>query len=142
VIHELAVHTVGGVISAGEVVMEIVPDSDDLQIEARVSPNEIDQVRVGQQAVVRFSAFDQGTTPQFSGTVSYVAADLSRDQQSSTSYYTVRVALSEEQHPRLARLKLISGMPAELFLQTGSRTMLSYMFKPIIDQLRRAFRER
>jgi HlyD family secretion protein len=142
IVHQLTIHTVGGVIGAGEVVMEIVPDSDDLQVEARLAPNDIDQVKIGQSTLVRFSAFNQRTTPQLSGVISYISADLSHDQQSNTSYYTVRVTLPEDEHRRLAGLQLVSGMPAEVFVQTGSRTMMSYLLKPITDQLRRAFNER
>jgi HlyD family secretion protein len=141
VVHQLSVHTVGGVIRAGDQVMEIVPDSDDLQIEARLQPNEIDQVRTGQRAFVRFSAFNQRVTPQLTGTVAYVSADTSRDQQTNVSYFTVRVALSDDEVHRLAGLQLVPGMPAEVFMQTGSRTMVNYLLKPIADQMRRAFVE-
>jgi HlyD family secretion protein len=142
IIHQLAAHTVGGVIKAGDVVMEIVPDADQLLVEARLPPKDIDQVKVGQTTMVRFSAFDQRTTPQLTGAVSYVAADLSREPQNETPYYTVRITLPEAEHRRLVGLRLVSGMPAEIFVQTGSRTMLSYLLKPITDQLRRAFNER
>jgi HlyD family secretion protein len=142
VIHQLNAHTIGGVIRAGDTVMEVVPDSDDLQIEARLQPNDIDQVRKGQQAFVRFSAFNQRVTPQLIGQVSYVSPDTTRDQQTSMSYFTVRIMLPEEERRRLAGLQLSSGMPAEVFMQTGSRTMLSYLFKPILDQFQRAFIER
>ncbi|MEH2622655.1 HlyD family secretion protein [Bradyrhizobium sp. AZCC 1719] len=142
VIHQLTVHTIGGVIRGGDTVMEVVPDSDDLQIEARLQPNDIDQVRKGQQAFVRFSAFNQRVTPQLIGQVSYVSPDTTRDQQTGTSYFTVRIMLPEEERRRLAGLQLSSGMPAEVFMQTGSRTMLSYLFKPILDQFQRAFVER
>jgi HlyD family secretion protein len=142
VIHQLTAHTIGGVIRAGDAVMEVVPDSDDLQIEARLQPNDIDQVRKGQQAFVRFSAFNQRVTPQLIGQVSYVSPDTTRDQQTSMSYFTVRIMLPEEERRRLAGLQLSSGMPAEVFMQTGSRTMLSYLFKPILDQFQRAFVER
>jgi HlyD family secretion protein len=142
VIHQLAAHTLGGVIRAGDAIMEIVPDSDDLQIEARLQPNDIDQVRTGQQAYVRFSAFNQRVTPQLAGQVSYVSADISHDQQTNAPYFTVRVILPDDELRRLAGLQLVSGMPAEVFMQTGSRTMFSYLFKPIFDQLQRAFVER
>jgi HlyD family secretion protein len=142
VINQLSVHTIGGVIRAGDTVMEVVPDLDDLQIEARLQPNDIDQVRMGQKAFVRFSAFNQRVTPQLDGIVSYVSADTSRDQQSNAPYFTVRVTLPEDQRRRLASRQLVSGMPAEVFMQTGSRTMMSYLFKPITDQLQRAFVER
>ncbi|MGB8605305.1 HlyD family type I secretion periplasmic adaptor subunit [Bradyrhizobium sp.] len=141
-VHQLSAHTIGGVIRAGDPIMEVVPDSDDLQIEARMQPNDIDQVRTGQKAFVRFSAFNQRVTPQLAGIVSYVSADTSHDQQSNASYFTVRVTLPEDEHRRLAGLQLVSGMPAEVFMQTGSRTMLSYLLKPIADQLQRAFVER
>jgi HlyD family secretion protein len=142
VIHQLSVHTIGGVIRAGDAIMEVVPDSDDLQIEARLQPNDIDQVRSGQKAFVRFSAFNQRVTPQLIGTVAYVSADTSHDQQTNAAYFTVRVTLSEDERRRLAGLQLVSGMPAEVFMQTGSRTMMSYLLKPITDQLQRAFVER
>ncbi len=142
VIHQLAAHTIGGVIRAGDTIMEVVPDSDDLQIEARLQPNDIDQVRKGQQAYVRFSAFNQRVTPQLIGEVSYVSPDTTRDTQTNMSYFTVRIMLPEEERRRLAGLQLSSGMPAEVFMQTGSRTMLSYLFKPIMDQFERAFVER
>ena len=142
VIHQLSAHTIGGVIRAGDTIMEVVPDLDDLQIEARLQPNDIDQVRMGQKAFIRFSAFNQRVTPQLNGQVSYVSADTSRDQQTNAPYFTVRVTLPEEERRRLAGQQLVSGMPAEIFMQTGSRTMMSYLLKPITDQLQRAFVER
>jgi HlyD family secretion protein len=142
VIHQLTAHTIGGVIRAGDTIMEVVPDSDELQIEARLQPNDIDQVRIGQKAFTRFSAFNQRVTPELAGVVSYLSADISRDQQTNAAYFTVRVTLPEEERRRLAGLQLVSGMPAEVFMQTGSRTMLSYLLKPITDQLQRAFIER
>jgi HlyD family secretion protein len=141
-VHQLNVHTIGGVIRAGDTIMEVVPDSDDLQIEARLQPTDIDQVRVGQKAFTRFPAFNQRVTPEVAGVVSFVSADISRDQSNNASYFTVRVTLPDEERRRLAGLQLVSGMPAEVFMQTGSRTMLSYLFKPITDQLQRAFVER
>jgi HlyD family secretion protein len=142
VINQLSIHTIGGVIRAGDTIMEIVPDTDDLQIEARMQPSDIDQVRPGQQAFVRFSAFNQRLTPQLIGAVSYVSADTNRDQQTNAPYFTVRIALSEDELRRLGGLQLVPGMPAEVFMQTGSRTMMSYLLKPITDQLHRAFIER
>jgi HlyD family secretion protein len=141
VVHQLAAHTIGGVIRAGDTIMEIVPDTEDLQIEARLQPRDIDQVRTGQSAFVRFSAFNQRVTPQLTGSVSYVSADTSRDQQTNAPYFTVRVVLSDQERRRLAGQQLVPGMPAEVFMQTRSRTMMSYLFKPIADQMRRAFVE-
>ena len=141
VVQQLSVHSIGGVIRAGDSIMEIVPDLDDLQIEARLQPNDIDQVRMGQGAFVRFTAFNQRVTPQVSGTVSYVSPDTSRDPQTNATYFTVRVSLSDHERRRLAGLQLLPGMPAEVFMQTGNRTMMSYLLKPITDQMRRAFVE-
>jgi HlyD family secretion protein len=141
-IHQLNAHTIGGVIKAGDTIMEIVPDTDDLQIEARLQPNDIDQVRTGQTAFVRLSAFDRQTTPQLAGQVAYVSADTSHDQQTNSSYFTVRVVLPEEERRRLAGQQLVPGMPAEVFMQTGSHTMMNYLLRPILDQMRRAFVER
>jgi HlyD family secretion protein len=142
VIHKLSAHTIGGVIRTGDVVMEIVPDTDDLLVEARLQPQDIDQVRPGQKAFVRFSAFNQRVTPQLAGTVSLVSADTSHDPQTNAAYFTVRVVLPDQERRRLGGLQLVSGMPAEVFMQTGSRTMLSYLLKPITEQMNRAFVER
>ncbi|MET0221115.1 MAG: HlyD family type I secretion periplasmic adaptor subunit [Tardiphaga sp.] len=142
VVHQLAVHTIGGVIRAGDTVLQVVPDSEELQVEVRVQPNDIDQVRNGQKAFVRLSAFNQRITPQLSGDVSYVSADTSHDQQTNAPYFSARVTLPEGERAKLANLQLVAGMPAEIFMQTGSRSMLSYLFKPIADQLQRAFVER
>lgn len=141
IVHELSVHTIAGVIRPGDVVMQIIPDSDDLLIESHLQTRDIDQVRVGQKTYVRLSAFNQRTTPQLDGTVMYVSADVSHEGQAEAPYYIVRVALPVEQVRRLAGLQLVSGMPAEVFLQTGSRTMLSYLVKPLTEQWRRTFNE-
>ena len=141
-IHELALHTVGGVVTPAEVLMLLVPDGDTLAIEARLSADKVDQVHVGQTAHVRMSAFNQRTTPELAGIVDLVSADIVRDTQSGATYYDVRIALPADEVRRLGSLRLIPGMPAELFLETESRTMLSYLFKPLTDQLSRMFRER
>jgi HlyD family secretion protein len=141
VIHQLSAHTIGGVIRPGEAIMEIVPDTDDLLVEARLQPQDIDHVRPGQKAFVRFSAFNQRVTPQLTGTVSLVSADTSHDQQTNTHYFTVRIVLADDERRRLGGLQLVPGMPAEVFMQTGSRTMMSYLLKPITEQMNRAFVE-
>ena len=141
IVQELATHTIGGVIKAGETIMEIVPDTDDLQIEAHVQPKDIDHVRTGQTAFVRLTAFNQRTTPQIQGAVSYVSADTGEDKRTNTPSYTVRVTLPEEERRRLNGQQLVPGMPAEVFVQTGRRSMMSYVFEPIRDQMRRAFVE-
>lgn len=141
VVLQLAVHTVGGVVSPGELIMLIVPVADELTVEARVAPQDIDQLRLGQGATLRLSAFNQRTTPELNGTVSKISADLSIDERSGVSFYTVHVVLPREELARLKGLSLTPGMPVEVFFSTSSRTMLSYLVKPLADQIQRAFRE-
>ena len=141
VVHQLAIHTRGGVITPGQPLMQIVPQDDALIVEARVAPGDIDQVRSGQQAVIHFTAFNQRTTPQLDATLYSVAADLAEDERSGDQYFLARLRLSEAELARLKALKLSPGMPAEVFIQTGARSALSYLVKPFEDQLSRAFRE-
>lgn len=141
-VHELNVHTVGGVISAGEQLMLIVPASERLSVEVRVSPQDIDQVRVGQTAALRFSAFSQRTTPEINGTVSRVSADVTTEQRTGITYYTARIAIGPDELARLGDVRLVPGMPVEAFIKTAERTVGSYLTKPLFDQVARAFRER
>jgi HlyD family secretion protein len=137
------VHTVGGVITAGDAMMMIVPQADDLSVEAKVDPKDIDKLQIGQKTLMRFSAFNQRTTPELTGAVTRVSADVTTDQRTGQSYYTIRVSLPPTEVARLGdNNKLIPGMPVEAFVQTGDRTMLSYLIKPLHDQLMRSFRER
>ena len=141
-VHQLTVHTVGGVIQASEPAMLIVPDGEALSIEARIDPNEINQVRENQQVVVRFPGLGQRTTPEIDGTVSLVSADLSQDDKTGASYYMIRIALADKQLERLGAVKLMPGMPVESFIETPPRTVLSFLIKPMKDQIEKAFRER
>lgn len=141
-VHQLAVHTVGGVVTPSEALMLIVPENDRLTIDARVPPEGIDQVHLGQAAALRFTAFNQRTTPEFIGSVSRVAADLTQDPSLNLSYYLVRVSLPSEILSKSAEFQLLPGMPVEVHLQTDSRSVLSYLFKPLRDQAMKAFRER
>ncbi len=136
------VHTVGGVVTAGDAIMLIVPQSDDLQVEAKVNPQDIDKLQVGQKTLLRLSAFNQRTTPELNGIVSRVSPDVTTEQRTGQSYYTIRVSMPPEEVARLGDVKLIPGMPVEAFVQTGDRTVLSYLMKPLSDQLMRAFREK
>ena len=136
------VHTVGGVVTAGDTLMLIVPQQDDLQVEAKVNPVDIDKLQVGQKTLLRLSAFNQRTTPELNGVVSRVSPDVTTDQRTGQSYYTIRVSMPPEEVARLGDVKMIPGMPVEAFVQTGDRTMLSYLMKPLHDQLMRAFREK
>ena len=141
IVHQLSVHTIGGVISPGEQLMLIVPQADVLVVEARIAPKDIDEIRLRQPAILRFTAFNQRTTPEVGGTVTLVGADEINDEKSGKSYFKVQITPSPEDLDRLKHEKLVPGMPVEAFVQTASRTALSYFAKPISDQLTRAFRE-
>jgi len=136
------VHTVGGVITAGDAMMLIVPDADNLTVEAKVNPQDIDQVRIGHIALLRLSAFNQRTTPEILGTVTRISADATTDQRTGLTYYTIRIAMPPDEVAKLGEVKLVPGMPVEAFVQTGDRTMISYFVKPLHDQLMRMFREK
>jgi HlyD family secretion protein len=136
------VHTVGGVIAAGDTIMQIVPQQDALAVEAKVNPQDVDQVRIGQKVLMRFSAFNQRTTPEVTGNVVRLSPDTTTDQRTGQSFYTIRVAIPPAELARLGNVKLLPGMPVETFVQTGERTMLAYLAKPLHDQFMRAFREK
>jgi membrane fusion protein, epimerase transport system len=140
VVNGMLIHTVGGVVPAGTPLAEVVPQSDELVIEARVSPMDIDRVAVGQQAMIRFSAFSS-SVPNIFGSVSHVSADAFTDQATGMSYYTARVEVTPEGLADLGTLSLIPGMPAEIFINTGSRTFLQYVMKPFTNALARSFIE-
>jgi HlyD family secretion protein len=142
IVLQSTVHTVGGVITAGDAIMMVVPRADDLSVEAKVNPQDIDKLQVGQKTLLRLSAFNQRTTPELNGVVTRVSADVATDQRTGQSYYTIRVSLPPSEVARLGEVKIIPGMPVEAFVQTGDRTMFSYLMKPFSDQLMRSFRER
>jgi len=142
IVHQLTVHTVGGVVSPGEPIMLVVPQAESLQVEAKVAPQEIDQLRFGQPAILRFVAFSQRTTPEINGTVSRISADVSEDAKTGLRYYTVRIGVAEQELTRLGSAKLVPGMPVEVLMQTSPRSVMSFMVKPFQDQLTRAFREK
>ncbi len=142
VVFELAVHTVGGVVQPGETIMQIVPEADQLLIETKVVPTDVDQVSIGQKAVVILSAFDHRTTPQLDGHVTFVAAEATRDEKTGIAFYNVRVMLDTGQLERLDDgLILMPGMPAEVYISTGGQTVAEYLLKPLEKQIRHAWRE-
>ncbi|MGN7737059.1 HlyD family type I secretion periplasmic adaptor subunit [Ensifer sp. 22564] len=140
-IYQLVVHTINGVVNAGETLMLVVPDAGDLTVEARVATRDIDQIRVGQVVDVRFSAFNQRTTPEVEAEVMTVAPDLVTDERTGASYYPLRIRPKLESLAKLKGLSLYPGMPAEVFIKIADRTVMSYLTKPLTDQMRHAFRE-
>ncbi|MFZ1923166.1 MAG: HlyD family type I secretion periplasmic adaptor subunit [Xanthobacteraceae bacterium] len=142
IVFQLTANTVGGVIAAGDPIMMIVPEDDKLQVEAKVDPKDIDDVQFDQPVVLRFTSFNVRTTPEINGKVIRVGADTTTDQRTGRSYYSVRIAMANDEIKRLGDVKLTPGMPVEAYIETGQRTMLSYLLKPLHDQLMRAFREK
>ena len=141
-VHQLAVHTVGGVVSPAEALMKIVPRGGELVIEARIAAPDIDQIEIGQRAILRFTAFNRNTTPELSGTVTRVSGDAVPDERSGVGYYKAGIAVAADELARLDRLTLVPGMQVDCFVQQGRRTVISYLMKPLADHASRVFRER
>ncbi|MCS3744358.1 MULTISPECIES: HlyD family type I secretion periplasmic adaptor subunit [unclassified Rhizobium] len=141
VVHELSVHTVGGVVGAGEVLMMIVPEMAELNVELRISPQEVDSIHVGDKTYVRISGLNRSTTPDLEGKVEMIGADLVEDTPTRISYYPVRVHLPPGELDRLTGTQVVPGMPVEAFITTSKRTFLDYLWEPLSDRLRRAIRE-
>jgi epimerase transport system membrane fusion protein len=137
----MKVHTVGGVVRAGEPILDIVPASSDLIIEAQVSPMDIDRVSVGKLADIRFSAFKSATTPVIEGVVTQVSADRLTNEKTGMPYYLTRVELTDKGREQLGSLLLIPGMPAEVLINTGERTLLEYLIQPASNAFARSFIE-
>lgn len=137
----LNVHTVGGVIQPGEKLMDIVPLNDKLIVESQVSPQDIDVVRTGLPARVRLTAYKTRRVPLINGVVVNVSADKFVDNRTGASYYLARVEVNAEELARLKNVELTPGMPAQVLIVTGQRTLLQYLMGPISDAMMTAFRE-
>jgi HlyD family secretion protein len=142
IVHELNVHTVGGVISPGEAIMQIVPQADGLIFEAGFAPSDIDRIHIGQKARVRLNAFDAALTPELDGEVILISPDAIVDQKTGASQFLVRIRVGKGELAELGGKALMPGMLAEVFIGTGERTALSYLMKPLTDRIAHAFRER
>lgn len=140
-VHQLNVHTRGGFISPAEPILLIVPKEDSLIIETQVAPTDIDQIFAGQQATVRLPGLNQRTTPELKGRVTIVSAETTRDEATGANYFTARLKLNPGEEKRISGTILLPGMPVEALIRTQDRTILSYLVKPIHDQIARAFRE-
>lgn len=135
-------HTIGGVIGAGETVMHIVPENDPLVVEARVAPREIDQVSVGAPATVKLLAGNRRTVSDLEGKVLHVSADIARDENGNEGFFVVRISIDRDDVAKRSGFAPQAGMTAEAFIKTGDRTALAYLLQPVTDQLDRAMRER
>ncbi len=141
IVNELKIFTEGGVISPAEVLATIVPANARLRIEAKLSPASIDQAYPNQPARVRFSAFNNRTTPELLGHVVQIAPATTRDDVTGEPFYLAYVEIPQDEMARLGDLVLMPGMPAEIYLSTQEQTALAYLAKPLVDQFERAFRE-
>ena len=144
IVVKLRYHTTGGVIEPGKNIMEILPLRDDLVIEVRVRPQDIDHVKIGQEASIRLTALNRRTTPTLLGKVMYVSADALPDDLQTVQgreVYVVRIELNEDQPPPMQNFKPKPGMPAEVYIKTAERTFFEYLTQPIRDSMARAFRE-
>ncbi|MBZ9986328.1 HlyD family type I secretion periplasmic adaptor subunit [Mesorhizobium sp. BH1-1-5] len=141
VVQQSIAYTIGGVVTPGQTIMQVVPDNDSLAVEARIAPSDIDKLWVGQSASLRFSAFNTRTTPQIDGVVERTSPDVTTDQRTGVSYYTVRIRTTAAQVARLGEVRLVPGMPVESFIKTEDRSVISYLVKPLQDQITRAFRQ-
>ncbi len=141
IVNGLQVHTISAVIPPGSTIADVVPQSDELIIDAQVAPIDIDRVEEGQEATIRFPSFSYSTVPSIEGQLTTLSADSLVDQVTGLSFYQARVSVSPESLSQLEGLILVPGMPAEVYIATGSRTLLQYLFKPISNALARSFRE-
>ena len=141
IIVSMAVFSKGEVIAPGSTILEIVPINDNLSIEAKVNTTEIDNLMIGQEADVRFTAFDSKTTPVLSGEVAYISADVLEDERTGQSYFNVKVMVNDQELEKLEGQPLHPGMPAEVIIKIGERTVLEYLTQPLTNALARAWHE-
>lgn len=140
-VQQLNIHTIGGVIAPGEVLMIVVPNEDDLLVDAKIDPQKIDNVRIGGDAYVRFTAFDSRTTPQLIAKVDTLSADVENDDKTGATFYRARLRIDKTKIPKDLQSKLQSGQPVEVQIQTTSHSALSYFLKPLTDQMALIFKE-
>jgi len=141
IVHEMQIATIGGVVSAQSTILTVIPVADGVEFDLRVSPDAIDVVYAGQEVRVRFPSFNRIATPELTGAISRVSPDSVVDRATGQRFYRVEVTVPPEELARLGDAALLPGMPVEAFLQTGNRSILSYLVKPFTDQMAHAFRE-
>ncbi|GHB05585.1 HlyD family type I secretion periplasmic adaptor subunit [Algimonas arctica] len=141
VVHNLQFTTESGVIPAGKEIMQIIPVGGNLILEARVDPKDIDQIRFQQKAVVTLSAFHPSTVPQLNGEITKISADMLTDAATGKPYFNVSITLPQSEMERAKSVQVLSGMPADSFIQTSETTVLRYILKPVTTALGRTFRE-
>lgn len=141
IVHQLSAKTVGGVISATEAIMQIIPTEEPVVVDAQVNPADIDQIKFKASALVRMTALNQRTTPELNGVVEHMSPDAISDPRTGITFYQVRISLSAAEIARLNGMPIVPGMPSEVFIKTGDRRVYEMLFKPVSDQLMRAYRQ-
>ena len=141
IVHELGIFTIGGVVPPGGAVMQIIPQDTKMEFEVNLEPLYIDQVYLGQDARIMFSAFNARRTPEINGKVSKISPNTVVNEEAGMAFYLVNIAISEEELKRLNGQELVPGMPVEVFITTEARSPLNYLVKPLMDNFRRALRE-
>ena len=134
-VHELKIHTVGGVIRPGQTVMSVIPQDELLLVSAKIQTHEIDQVFIGQPALVRIGAFKQRITPELEATVTGISPDESKDEASGQSFFSAKIAIKASELKKLGGKKLTPGLPAEVFIQGKKRRVITYLTQPLADQI-------
>lgn len=141
IVHELAAHTIGGVLQPGATVLQIIPNDNDLEIEVAFDPQSVDELYAGQEAAIRLTALNLRTTPELLGLVSIVSPDVVVDPSTNRSFYRAIVTISPSEISKLGDVTLVPGMPVEVFAKTGERSVMSYLMQPLTNQLTHALRE-
>jgi HlyD family secretion protein len=141
VIHELAMHTIGGVVQPGQAIMQIIPVGDDLEIEVHADPRFVDEITTNRQAMVKFPSFHQRNMPEIFGSVIQISPSSIVDERTGASFYRVKISIPKSEKLKLGKHELIPGMPVEAVMPTVDRTVLSYLVKPLMDQMQHAMRE-
>jgi HlyD family secretion protein len=139
-VDKIAFLTIGSAVPANQPMLQIVPDRDNLVIDAKIRPQDVDQIRVGQTTRVTLSGLNRQTTPDIPGKLIFVSPDLTTDQRTGASYYRIKVRLDAQALAKAPQIALKAGMPAEVFVQTNDRSILSFLFKPLLDQIRYSMR--
>jgi HlyD family secretion protein len=141
-VHEMAIHTVGGIVAPGQTLMSIIPNTDPLLVSAKIRPDDIDQVHIGQRATVRISSFKLATPPELDGTVTGVSPDQVKDDHSGMPYFTVKIDIAPGERSKLEGKELTPGLPAEVLIRGESRRVITYLTEPLTDKIGLAFREK
>ncbi len=141
IVNDLSIHTIGSTVQPGEKILDIIPMDDKLVIESRINPQDIDVVRTGLPARVRLTAYKVRQVPMIDGTVVHVSADQFTDERTGEHYYLARIEIDATELNELGDIELYPGMPAEVYVITGSRTFMTYMMDPITESFRKSFRQ-